>query len=596
MKKNNLLISKFYFELLFFNRLSQRILFFLFFILFFHEHRAQEVNLEVAGKRQIESFYRILKPAKTIDSVIPISNIQYPLLSLKYKTSFELDSIKIAKVKLVEKLEPLKPIYLKAGLGNGISTLFDAYYGSLRSRKNLFTAQISHRGFFGSIPNYAPSTLAKTDLFIENKWIESKKDFQTKLYFSDFLIHQYGLKNTTIKRDSIKQRWNTIDAEASIRLKKKDTMALQHRLVLGYRHFREKSPESDSIKNLKIVENNLKLNSYLLYRFGKESINLNSQLIYNRFSVLKGKDSILNYRGNQLINQSKDNILLTLNPFIKSFSKDLKLKYKIGLLFALDYNVWNYVQNTKAYIYPDIEIKYSLFNDLFIPYLIIKGGLKQISAYQSSVLNPFIASNNLYLNENQIINSKVGFKGTFSDKISFHLSFLFNQSKNAAFFINDTLQSFGNEFSLVYDQLTQIGGEIALSYEIENNLKTELNVCYFNNQTKTLPFAWNLPDLTGSLRIKYVGIKNLTLQMEGVVENGRTALATDSLHSDGNKSGTYYLKLPIIVDFNFETQYQFYKNVSVFLQVNNFIAQRFQRWYNYPTMGIQVLGGLSIKL
>ena len=67
------------------------------------------------------------------------------------------------------------------------------------------------------------------------------------------------------------------------------------------------------------------------------------------------------------------------------------------------------------------------------------------------------------------------------------------------------------------------------------------------------------------------------------------------LESDHVENLQYSKKLGLIADFNLGAEYFYSKNLTAFLQFNNFAAQRYNRWYNYPVMGFQVLGGVSFK-
>jgi len=48
-----------------------------------------------------------------------------------------------------------------------------------------------------------------------------------------------------------------------------------------------------------------------------------------------------------------------------------------------------------------------------------------------------------------------------------------------------------------------------------------------------------------------------------------------------------------LVDVNLGLEYRYTKFLSAFLNLNNLAAQRYQRWYAYPTQKFNLLGGLT---
>ena len=61
------------------------------------------------------------------------------------------------------------------------------------------------------------------------------------------------------------------------------------------------------------------------------------------------------------------------------------------------------------------------------------------------------------------------------------------------------------------------------------------------------------------------------------------------------EGGYYYQKLGVLADANFGAEYSYNKRISVFLQCNNFAAQKYKRWLNYPVQGFQIIGGVTFK-
>jgi hypothetical protein len=46
-------------------------------------------------------------------------------------------------------------------------------------------------------------------------------------------------------------------------------------------------------------------------------------------------------------------------------------------------------------------------------------------------------------------------------------------------------------------------------------------------------------------------------------------------------------------DGNISVDYRYSKVLSVFLNLNNFTASKYARWYNYPSYGFSAMAGLT---
>jgi outer membrane receptor protein involved in Fe transport len=55
----------------------------------------------------------------------------------------------------------------------------------------------------------------------------------------------------------------------------------------------------------------------------------------------------------------------------------------------------------------------------------------------------------------------------------------------------------------------------------------------------------------------------------------------------------FAVRLPAIYDFNLGFEYRYTHRLSAFINFNNITSYRYQRWYQYPTQRINILGGLT---
>jgi outer membrane receptor protein involved in Fe transport len=267
-----------------------------------------------------------------------------------------------------------------------------------------------------------------------------------------------------------------------------------------------------------------------------------------------------------------------------------KLKAEVGVAISIDIH-----DKAKAYVFPQAEFKYSLFNDIFIPFVGIKGGLKQTSFRSLSDENQFMLVNTRLANENTPFDIFGGFKGTITKKISFNVNASFAKVMNKALFVTDTLYSVGNKFGVVYDTMNLTKVEGSLAYQLNEKIKIDAIARYFSYETKNQAFAWNLPNFQFLLRGSYNLYDKFLVNLDANLEGGRKALVYAPGKNVFEENNQYYQNLGFIADINLGLEYRYNKRISAFLQVNNLASQRYYRWYNYPVQPIQVMGGITAR-
>jgi hypothetical protein len=222
-------------------------------------------------------------------------------------------------------------------------------------------------------------------------------------------------------------------------------------------------------------------------------------------------------------------------------------------------------------------------------------GLKQRTYKSFAAENEFLLSSNLIANENNVMNGKLGIKGAFSNTILFNVAASYGHTKNKALFITDTLRSIGNRFAIIYDNVTTFKIEASVIYQLQEKIKFEGIGIINSYETKFNTFAWNLPQLQIVARGFYQVTPQLSINVDANFEGGRQALVYSVLENDHQENLQYSRQLGLIADLNLAAEYRYSQKLSAFLQVNNFAAQRYKRWYNYPVQGFQVLGGVTFK-
>ena len=164
-----------------------------------------------------------------------------------------------------------------------------------------------------------------------------------------------------------------------------------------------------------------------------------------------------------------------------------------------------------------------------------------------------------------------------------------------AFFVTDTMYSIGNKFGLIYDTLNVTTIEGSLSYQLTEKIKVDGIGRFYSYDVFNNSYAWNMPRLQIVLRGSYNLFDKFLFNLDLNLEEGRRALVYGDGTGITEENGQYIKKLGFIADANLSVEYRYNKRISAFVQLNNFAAQRYSRWYNYPVQRFQGLGGVTFR-
>lgn len=541
----------------------------------------------VKANRQVPKAYRQTEVPKIIDTVIPQSEVEYPLLSLKYETAVKLDTIEPATVKLIDKLPQLYSTYVKVGIGSTFMPLGEVYYNNQRSRKYIYGGSLKHLSSFGDIKGYAPAQFDRTALNLYGGINEKNYTLRGEFLNNNRGLHQYGIRNENIDRDSIKNRFNEMGGQVSFASHKKDSANLNYKVGLAYFNFHDLKSKVDSLADWRGRENYLAVTSSFWYKMGKEIFAADFNVRYNGYKY-GVKDAQISALDTGLVS---NNTIVNLKPTITTFAMENKLKAQVGVDITIDAH-----EKTKFYLYPVAEVKYSMFDDILIPYAGIKGGLRQNTFKSLSMENEFILSNVQLRNEHNALNAFVGIKGTLTKRIAFNASASFSNHKNKALFVTDTVYAKNwNQFRVIYDTINITTLEGSISYQMSEKLKIDAIGRFFSYNARNNAYAWNLPQIQVIARGSYNLFDKFLINLDMTYEGGRKSLMYGPGKELMEEDGQYINKLGFIADLNLGVEYRYNKRISAFVQFNNLAAQRYQRWYNYPVMGFQVMGGLTFR-
>ncbi len=545
------------------------------------------------ANRKIDPAYRITVSPSVIDTTIPMAVVNYPLLPLKYKTNAEVNQISPVSIRTVDLLNPLYKTYVKLGVGTdfatgGIMPLGEIYFDAVRSRKYLYGGHLKHLSNWGDFNDLATATFDRTKLNLYFGINERKYSIRSNVNYNNQGLHYYGISDTLgVAGDSLNQRYSDGGFDFAFARHKKDSASVNYGIGIMYNNFQSMKPPREEFADWRARENAFDFKTNAWYKLGREIYAADFNIRYNGYKYGELDTSYANLLDTGFV---QNNVIVNIKPTITTQFADDRFKAKVGVDIVFDAR-----EKTRAHIYPIAEVKYSMFNDIFIPYVGIRGGLTQTTFKSLTRENEFLRPNVELRNEHKAIDFYGGIKGTLSKRVSFNIGANFANVKDIALFVTDTLYSLGNKFGVIYDTANVATIEGSLSYQLKEKIKVDGIIRYNSYNLLNNSYAWNKPNLEVFLRGSYNLFDKFIINLDLNMEQGRKALVYAPGEGVTEENGQYIQSLNFLADANLGVEYRYSPRISAFVQTNNLASQRYMRWYNFPVQTFQILGGVTFK-
>jgi hypothetical protein len=269
-----------------------------------------------------------------------------------------------------------------------------------------------------------------------------------------------------------------------------------------------------------------------------------------------------------------NNNVVQITPGIAYHSGTLSGKLGLYPTFGTGKNNW---------LLPDINIWLKLPGDK----VIVGGGwqalLRQNTFYQLSTVNPFLFDNYItkQTRSDEVygsVKAGIGNHVTLSARISWW------QFNELPLFLNDTLDN--KNFYLVYDgQVNMFSVQGSIRYQVGETFSAGLQLGVFNYYQSTQKRVWHEPGLKIKGDLLWRPIP--ALMLTGYVNIMDQIYALNRYHAEE--------KLDVIFDIGGGAEYSFIPRLSAFLNINNLLNNKYERWLGYESYGFNAYGGLRLK-
>jgi outer membrane receptor protein involved in Fe transport len=143
-----------------------------------------------------------------------------------------------------------------------------------------------------------------------------------------------------------------------------------------------------------------------------------------------------------------------------------------------------------------------------------------------------------------------------------------------------------NRFTIIVDNGSRIRFSGELTYSFGEELKLWLNGFYNNYSLDNLSQAYHEPLSMVGIGGSYLIKKKVNVWAEIYYYGKRYAF-------DNNTTND--IELDAFADINLGVDYLVNERLTIFVNGTNLLNQNYERFYNYPVQGIQVMAGVGFR-
>jgi hypothetical protein len=447
--------------------------------------------------------------------------------------------------------------YIKLGYGNFSTPFVQAAVGfgdGKNSIINLFGDYISSAGNSGlDFQDYNNFNIGANALF--NTIKDHELNLGGKYSQAENFLYAPSATLPVFTKDQLRQRYTTVSMRASL----KRTSASEY--GIGYAPNLAVDFFSD---NRDAKESNIKLTLPLTKYFGDKF----------KFRIGLTAD-VTNYTHSTL--GSFKNDLYYIDPTVE---------FTIGSKFHVRAGVTPSWDNGKFNLMPNINVDFDLQEDVMQFQTGWIGYYQKNTFQRLANFNPWIAQPQ-FSNNQRTYELYGGIKGSIGSHFVYNAKASILAHYNIPLFNNlfGATSIGGNKnFTTFTDPLVPafaVHGELGYVNADKFQLNSSLTITqyaapdFFVKATGLLPLEWNT-------NLRWQLLKDFTLRIDAYMWDG--AAWVDQA---GNTR-----KLNFVSDLNLGLEFQVAKNINVWVQMNNLLNTKYERWNQYPVYGFNMLGGV----
>lgn len=522
------------------------------------EHNEQ-VTVEGSYRPQIKRSERLVKTPEVPQNEFNVPN--YKAQTKDFDFGFDMDVETMSALPYASSSDYYgKDGFLKAALGTRLSPVLAFSYSSELSKKMTLNIGVDHYSSWVDQKDYKKSTFMNNEVNVMT--VNKFKTGQLSV-FGDYHYDMYHLRSYN-------------DAEG-VEVTNKNGRNI-HSVKVGAKW----SSVGTSYRQLYQEYSGDYRYTGIMGGTHESQVNLKAHLAYSDDSYLANGDVDVNYD-----NVYKSLFMIALRPNFNLNGDFYNVRLGLGLDLKTD---------DKVGLYPDV--KGSIFmSDNDVELYAKVGGRSKINTFESVVKeNPFVTTDFEYLSDFGYEKTKIdlgfGANANIIKTIDVYVGARFRVVKNGLFYIPNT------DFYAEYDgdetiYHLQAFGVTFMDYNVWN-IKADANWKINEKANAAMSLAYN------AYSIEYHYYKpSFEMTVNGSYKldelwklNAAASVMGKRWAMDENGEN---IKLKPAVDIQLGADYQINEDFSAFAEVHNLIHNKYQLYYNYPSMGFELFVGVKYK-
>ena len=442
--------------------------------------------------------------------------------------------------------------FIKIGFGNYRTPLVQAGFGIGDGKKYLLNMYANYTSSVGKIAN---QNIADFNATIAGSLFTAKSEVYGSVGLAQQDYYYYGYNHDTLifKAKDILQRFKNVAIAAGIKNKIHTATGIQYNPNVAIQLFSNSN---------KATENSIVLET----PFEKT---LNDKFAFKLNAIA----NITTYQTTALANNVHiTNSVFSIVPELM-YAKPM-FNIHVGLSPTWD--------NGELILLPNIYGEVKIKDQVFLAQAGLIGKVQKNKLQYISAINPWIQLMATQKNTQQI-ELFGGIKATLGKHFNFNVKASFINYKNLPLFINDVID--GKSFNVVNEPSInnlKIHGDASF---IKQDKFTVLAGATFNiyNTLNSNARAWGTTPFEANASLRWWAFKQLLLKSDLNIFAGSPTLLANGTN----------INLAGGVDVSAGLEFNFNKKWAAWMDINNILNNKYQRWNNYQVYGLNVIGGVK---
>ena len=516
------------------------------------------VTIVSAFKPQLKHIAKIgfLNATAQVDTSSVILNYQVPSQNL----SFQYQPIALVPraIKKDSLMIDRQSTSFKIGMGNYFNQLIQAQSSILDNKDQLHSIAVKNESITGTHPIQKWNSIGVH--YIGSLKVNEQKRIHSQLYFNQSNRYRYGLvpDTTILPLSNFEQKFSNIGANFSLVNQPTNTSNFHFAPTLHFDHGNLMNQAKDIT---------IQLSSPMYFSF-KNNIKLHTDFTYSLNQYTPFNKS------------SKQNYFVQLDPSIELNRSQLVLKMGIRPTYT----------NGAFSLYPKFELIKQLKDTNYVLHVGWKTSLTNNQLTQLMGQNHWlIAPGDMPISSNESKYFQIDI--TANKRLNYGFNMALNDYREIPFFNQTNLPNNPIQEGLKFDVLFE---KRAIAIELKGDLRYQFSdKLLWKNQLKYIQFslirendqAWGVLPFEFNSQFNWSYNKHLNFDASGQFWSG--AKTSAGLGRAYQLNNTFVL--------NAGMQYAISNNWTFWAKGENLLDQQYQRWANYPSLGVQFIAGIQYK-